>query len=93
MDRIRTPDTLFIVIGLFFIAVAEAAAQTTVSIQDGKWRINGAVTCPGTRAEGLLLNVRMVNAVFEDAKRPGFDPDVNTDKFIAEGTVDAAGCG
>src|SRR5438552_2637983 len=36
----------------------------------------------GTTAEGLLLNVRMVNAVFEDRKRPTFDADRNTDAFI-----------
>lgn len=84
MDRIRTCILAFVSVFLFFIAAAAAAAPTTVAIQDGKWRIHGAVTYPGTRAEGLLLNVRMVNAVFEDAKRPDFDPDVNTDAFIAK---------
>ncbi|UCE49362.1 MAG: serine hydrolase [Phycisphaerales bacterium] len=29
------------------------------------------------------MNVRMVNAVFEDRKRPEFDADKNTDEFIA----------
>jgi hypothetical protein len=28
------------------------------------------------------MNVRMVNAVFEDAKRPEFDPEANTDRFL-----------
>ncbi|MDQ3625149.1 MAG: beta-lactamase family protein, partial [Verrucomicrobiota bacterium] len=41
----------------------------------------------GARAGGLLLNVRMVNATFEDANeqtRPkDFDADANTDAFIA----------
>ncbi|MGH8702830.1 MAG: hypothetical protein ACREVR_16880, partial [Burkholderiales bacterium] len=59
-----------------------------VSIRDGKWYLNGAVTYPGAKAEGLLMNVRMVNAVFEDANdttRPkGFDPDANTDAFIKQ---------
>jgi len=44
--------------------------------------INGAVTCPGSRAEGLMMNVRMVNAVFEDANdatRPaGFEAQALT---------------
>jgi hypothetical protein len=60
--------------------------RTTVSIAGSTWRLNGKVTYPGTLAEGQLLNVRMVNAVFEDAndatRPPGFDPDVNTGNFI-----------
>jgi CubicO group peptidase (beta-lactamase class C family) len=58
--------------------------QTRLSIQDGKWRLDGKVTYPGSRAEGLLLNVRMVNAVFEDAKRTDFDPEANANEFIAQ---------
>ena len=65
-----------------------AVRSSGVSIVQGKWRINGKVTYPGTRAEGLLMNVRMVNAVFEDRNdttRPqGFDPDANTDAFIRQ---------
>jgi len=49
--------------------------------------INGAVTYPGSRAEGLLMNVRMVNAVFEDANdatRPaGFEASANTAAMVA----------
>jgi len=37
----------------------------------------------GTKAEGLLMNVRMVNAIFEDQRRPDFSPEASTDKFIA----------
>jgi hypothetical protein len=59
------------------------APRTRVAIVKRKWNINGTVTYPGTRAEGLLLNVRMVNAVFEDAKRPRFDAEQNTRAFIA----------
>src|SRR5262249_62088876 len=47
-----------------------------------QWLLKGAVTCRGAKAEGLLMNVRMVNAVFEDANRPEFDPAANTDRFI-----------
>jgi hypothetical protein len=42
------------------------------------------VTYPGAKAEGLLLNVRMVNAVFEDTKRPAFDAEANTDEFLSQ---------
>ncbi len=62
------------------------APVTKVSLVDGKWHLNGEVTYRGTNAEGLLMNVRMVNAVFEDANdktRPkGFDTDANTEAFI-----------
>ncbi len=57
--------------------------QTRVSIVDGRWHINGEITYPGTRAEGLLLNVRMVNSTFEDRNRPEFDADTNTNEFLA----------
>jgi len=59
------------------------AANTRISIADGRWRLNGRVTYSGTRAEGLLMNVRMVNAVFEDIHRPGFDAEENTSEFTA----------
>ncbi len=58
-------------------------AATRVSIVDGRWHINGKLTYGGARAEGLLLNVRMVNATFEDSHRPAFDAEANTDAFIA----------
>ncbi len=61
-----------------------AAGETRVSIVDGKWYINGDVTYPGTKAEGLLMNVRMVNATFEDRGRPEFDVEANTAAFLAE---------
>src|SRR5262245_39390649 len=57
--------------------------RTRISVKDGRWWINGALTYPDSRAEGLLMNVRMVNAVFEEAKRPDFDAEMNTDEFIA----------
>ena len=60
------------------------AWNTRISIADGRWCLNGRVTYPGTRAEGLLMNVRMVNAVFEDTHRPGFDAEENTSEFIAK---------
>jgi len=57
--------------------------RTRVAIANGRWLVNGHPTNPSSPAEGLLLNVRMVNAVFEDrAKHPAFDPDANTARFI-----------
>jgi hypothetical protein len=72
---------------LALIAVASAAGPrapraTHIGTADGRWQLNGTVTYPRAPAEGLLLNVRMVNAVFEDRNRPDFDPEANTDEFI-----------
>ncbi len=58
--------------------------ETHVTISGDQWLINGQLTNSGTRAEGLLMNVRMVNATFEDRSKPDFDPDANTDRFIAK---------
>ena len=58
------------------------APRTQISIADNHWHLNGRITYPGMSAEGLLMNVRMVNAVFEDKARPGFDADENTSEFI-----------
>ncbi len=62
---------------------AAEATATRVAIAGGRWQINGAMTHPGTRAEGLLMNVRMVNATFEDRNRPDFDAEANTYRFIS----------
>ncbi len=62
---------------------APAARKTRVSIEGTKWKINGRITYPGARAEGLLMNVRMVNSTFEDRRRPEFDPDANTAALLA----------
>lgn len=58
------------------------AGQLRVGVSDYRWLLNDQVTCPGAAAEGLLMNVRMVNATFEDRNRDDFDPDANTDRFI-----------
>lgn len=60
-----------------------ACARTRLALRDGRWLINDRPTNPGSAAEGLLMNVRMVNAVFEDRHKPDFDPEANTDRFIA----------
>lgn len=64
--------------------------KTKVSIQRNKWYFNNKLINPNSPAEGLLMNVRMVNSVFEDrgakisGKLTGFNPKENTDSFIAK---------
>lgn len=64
--------------------------HTKISIKGDKWFINDKITNENSPAEGLLMNVRMVNAVFEDIsdKLPNefrnFDPDKNVDSFISK---------
>jgi len=70
------------ILSLFLYAVSIAAGATTVSINKTQWQINGRITYPGTLAEGLLMNVRMVNGTFEDRNRTDFNSDENTDCFI-----------
>ncbi|MBI3865481.1 MAG: hypothetical protein HY290_26705, partial [Planctomycetia bacterium] len=57
--------------------------RTRVAISGERWTINGEPVAGGSQAEGLLMNVRMVNAAFEDAKRPDFDAAANTAAFVA----------
>ena len=57
--------------------------RTRVSLRAARWCINDELTNRGTRAEGLLMNVRMVNAVFEDRRKPDLDPEAITDRFLA----------
>jgi len=73
-----------VVLCLLVVAPATnaAALSTRVSISNGRWYINGQVTYRGAKAEGLLLNVRMVNATFEDRNRHDFDPETNAAEFI-----------
>ena len=56
--------------------------ETRVSIEKEQWLLNGAVTYRGAKAEGRFMNVRMVNAIFEDSRRPEFDPEANTARLI-----------
>jgi CubicO group peptidase (beta-lactamase class C family) len=62
--------------------------RTKVSIVNNRWHLNGQPTYSGTAAEGLLMNVRMANSIFEDTNdktRPkGFDAEKNTDQFISQ---------
>jgi hypothetical protein len=45
--------------------------------------LTGEGTYPRTRAEGLLLNVLMVNSVFEDRHKKVFNPETNASRFLA----------
>ncbi|MBW1868942.1 MAG: serine hydrolase [Deltaproteobacteria bacterium] len=75
---------VIIAIGVLLLgSVSTGADKTRFSIANDQWHLNGRTTYPGTPAEGLLMNVRMVNAVFEDTHRPGFDAEENTSEFTA----------
>jgi hypothetical protein len=63
-----------------------------LSLIDNRWHIDGVVTYPGAPAEGLLMNVRMVNATFEDRARPEIDAASITARFIAR-IPDYVACG
>ena len=65
------------------------STETVVSIKKDKWYINGRITNERSPAEGLLMNVRIVNSVFEDRgdrlpeQFQNFRPETNTENFIA----------
>lgn len=82
-----------VMLALWGSAVGDASGAE-VSLKDGRWHVNGQVTNPLSPAEGLLMNVRMVNATFEDLNdqtgHAEFDADKNTSEFIARIPVYAA---
>jgi hypothetical protein len=81
------------------LAVAARTGRTEVSIQGEQFFINDKITYPGRRfrnmrIEGLLMNVRAVQAIFDDlnpATRPRWaypdtgtwDPERNVREFLA----------
>jgi len=81
---------LLFLIFLVLSGCGRSSTRTVVSIKNDKWYINGRITNEGSPAEGLLMNVRMVNSVFEDRgdKLPeefqDFKPGKNTDNFISK---------
>jgi len=81
---------VFILTSACFTSLGSAAERgaaprhTRVAIDGTQWKINGQVTYAGAPAEGLLMNVRMVNVIFEDRKRLEFDATANTDAFLAK---------
>ncbi len=77
------------IIAFLTCAVAgQFAPRTAVSIDGTNFLINSELTYGDCKAEakGRLMNIRMVNSVFDDENpetRPeGFDPEVNTSNFI-----------
>jgi hypothetical protein len=85
---------MFLIVGLAIAFLCGCNTETgkkyhtEVSIAGNKWHFNNEVINRGSPAEGLLMNARMVNAVFEDRgselkkQNPDFDPAENTDEFI-----------
>lgn len=73
---------------LFAIPICQAQSNTIVTTRGDRWCINGQFVNQGSASEGLLLNVRMVNSVFEDrgTNMPeefhGFNAGGNTEEFI-----------
>ena len=73
---------------LMVFSVSPYEAKTSVSIDGVNFRINGELTYKdyNSKAHGRLMNVRMVNSVFEDenpkTSPKGFDPEANADNFI-----------
>ena len=89
----KHPGMLWIPAILFFSIMIMASAsgftpRTSISISRSAFKINGELTYINLspRAHGLLMNARMVNAVFEDENPEtcpaGFDPEANTSAFI-----------
>jgi len=68
------------------VLVSAGHAATEVGISGARWQINGRPTNPGSLCEGLLMNVRMVNAAFEDRNKPVV---CNEDAKIGERAVAA----
>jgi hypothetical protein len=61
---------------------ASFTARTRLELDGSRFRLNGKLTYPSQPAEGRLLNVRMVNSVFEDDGKPAFDPARNTGELV-----------
>jgi hypothetical protein len=82
----QSPDSgRILVIALTLVTLASNAwgGVTRVGVVADRFHLNGTVSYAGAAAEGLLMNVRMVNSVFEDEGRPSFDAEVNANEFIA----------
>jgi hypothetical protein len=63
-------------------ALTTTVGRTRLTIDGSRFRINGALPYAGHPAEGKLMNVRMVNSVFEDTRRTWFNPSENTDELV-----------
>ena len=47
--------------------LASTGSATVVSVEGQKWHINGEPVAKGSQAEGLLLNARLIQAIFDDS--------------------------
>ena len=72
-----------------YAVAGQFTPKTAVSITGRDFLINGELTyegCNNPESRGRLMNVRMVNSVFDDENpetRPaGFDAEENTTRFI-----------
>ncbi|MBA3884191.1 MAG: hypothetical protein H0X67_00480 [Acidobacteria bacterium] len=77
-----------------FAAAQQTGFKTNVAISGTRFLLNGQVTHPGTLAEGMLLNSRMAQAIFDD-ENPAtlgqsaypdtrtWDAERNVNEFIA----------
>ncbi|MCX6222887.1 MAG: hypothetical protein NTZ69_18115 [Bacteroidia bacterium] len=80
----------FLIVLQLNIGCAYMTNNTTVTIEEDRWFINEKIINKGSLAEGLLMNVRMVNSVFEDRGTKlgeyisDFNPQKNTDVFISK---------
>jgi cellulase (glycosyl hydrolase family 5) len=73
-------------LALAFVLVSLAGpahAETHLTKSGRAFYVNGKMVNAGSPAAGMLVNARMVNAVFEDTKRPTFNPQANTNEFLA----------
>jgi len=94
------PETLLLIFSLFLgISHAQLLKKTTVSIEGNQFFINGELTYKdqyweNNKIEGLLMNARMVQGIFDDlnpetAKNFGYpdtqkwDADRNTNEFVS----------
>lgn len=100
-NKIKIPHILVLVILLLHVQNTSGnnmiekgdkgiTQNTEVSIQGNKWCFNNKLINLNSYAEGLLMNVRMVNSVFEDRgtklqeKLTDFRPMENTDAFVVK---------
>src|SRR5688500_762261 len=90
---------LFLLLTLFGSALYAQKRKTVVSISGDEFYINGKPTYDGrywkgNKIQGLLMNSRMVQGIFDDLNpetrelfvypdTKKWDPDRNTDEFIA----------
>jgi len=96
--KLRTLAATLVVATAVFTATARAASRTSVSITGEGFLMNGKPTYPGRvwnghRIEGLLMNCRMVQGIFDDRNAATvtnwaypdtgkWDPERNTREFI-----------